>query len=58
MRRIFATSFVRHEALLRTLGATTSVGLALGLVIGGIGSRLAMRALFLTTGPGVRGVGQ
>lgn len=50
-------SFVRrHESLLRTLGATTAIGMVLGLAIGGVGGRLAMRALFLTTGLGVRGV--
>ena len=32
------------------------MGLLLGLVVGGIGSRLAMRALFLTSDPGVRGM--
>lgn len=48
--------FRRHETLLRTLGAATAVGIVLGSVVGGIGSRLAMRALFLTSGPSVRGV--
>lgn len=46
----------RYEPLLRTLGATTAVGMLLGAVIGGLGGRLAMRALFLTTGASVRGV--
>lgn len=41
---------------MRTLAATTAVGLVLGLVVGGVGSRLAMRVLFLTSGPGVRGL--
>lgn len=41
---------------LRTMAATTAVGLALGLLVGGVGSRLAMRALFLTSDPSVRGV--
>ena len=40
----------------RQLAGTTAVGLLLGLVVGGIGSRLAMRALFLTSDPVVRGV--
>jgi hypothetical protein len=56
MRPFLSASLARHEPLLRTLGAATGVGMALGLIIGGVGGRLAMRALFLTTGPGVRGV--
>lgn len=44
------------QRIARQLSATTAVGLLLGFVVGGIGSRLAMRALFLTTGPSVRGV--
>jgi len=46
----------QHEPLLRTLGASTGVGAVLGFVIGGVGGRLAMRALFLTSGPSVRGI--
>lgn len=49
-------SLKRHESLIRTLGATTLVGITLGAFVGGIGFRLAMRALFLTSGPSVRGV--
>lgn len=41
---------------LRTMAAATAVGLGLGLMVGGIGSRLAMRALFLTSDPSVRGI--
>lgn len=44
------------QGLLRTLAATTAMGLGLGLLVGGIGGRLAMRALFLTSGPSVRGM--
>lgn len=44
--------FVR---LLRTISAATFVGGILGALIGGIGGRLAMRLLFLTTGETVRG---
>lgn len=40
----------------RVLAATTAVGLGLGLVVGGIGGRLAMRALFLSSGSSVRGM--
>lgn len=46
----------RQKPLLRTLGATTGVGMVLGLLIGGVCGRLAMRALFLTTGPSARGL--
>jgi hypothetical protein len=42
--------------LARTFGATTGIGALLGLVVGGIGGRLAMRLLFLTSGDEVRGV--
>lgn len=41
---------------LRTAAAATATGAALGFVVGGIGGRLAMRALFLTSGPSVRGI--
>lgn len=41
---------------LRRVAATTAVGLALGFAIGGVGGRLAMRALFLTSDPSVRGI--
>ena len=40
----------------RTLAATTVAGLAVGFAVGGVGGRLAMRALFLTSDPAVRGV--
>jgi len=46
----------RLEPLARTLGATTAVGLLLGLVVGGIGGRLAMRLLFVTSDERVRGM--
>lgn len=45
-----------HRRGLRTVAATTAVGLALGFAIGGVGGRLAMRALFLTSDPSVRGI--
>lgn len=45
-----------YDRGLRTMAAATAVGLALGLLLGGIGSRLAMRALFLTSDPSVRGL--
>lgn len=41
--------------VLRPVAATVAVGAALGFLVGGVGSRLAMRALFLTTGPHVTG---
>jgi hypothetical protein len=44
------------DPLVRTLGATTATGAVLGLLIGGIGGRLAMSLLVLTSGDGVRGV--
>lgn len=50
------TSRLEVQRLLRTLAATTAVGLGLGLLVGGIGGRLAMRALFLTSDPSVRGM--
>jgi hypothetical protein len=40
----------------RRLAGITAVGLLLGLVVGGVGGRLAMRALFLTSDPSVRGL--
>ena len=46
----------RHEPLARTLGATTAIGLILGALIGGVGGRIAMRVLFLTSDERVRGV--
>jgi hypothetical protein len=45
-----------YEHDIRTIAATTAVGLAAGFVVGGLGSRLAMRLLLLTTGPHVRGL--
>ena len=45
-----------RRTLPRQLGATTFVGLVLGLLIGGVGGRLAMRVIFLTSDPGVRGI--
>lgn len=44
------------RTLARQLGATTFVGLLLGLLIGGVGGRIAMRVIFLTSDPGVRGI--
>lgn len=44
------------ENLFRSLSAATSYGALLGLAIGGIGSRLAMRLLFLTSADEVRGL--
>jgi hypothetical protein len=40
----------------RTVAATCAVGAGLGLLVGGIGGRLAMRALFLTSDPGIQGI--
>jgi len=34
----------------------TGIGLGLGLLVGGVGGRLAMRLLFLTSGPSVHGL--
>ncbi|MSQ41932.1 MAG: hypothetical protein EXR65_02720 [Dehalococcoidia bacterium] len=57
MRRIPGAVILRDsEPLLRTLAAATAVGLLLGAVIGGLGSRLAMRLLFLTSDPAMHGV--
>lgn len=47
---------VRLERAGRMLAAAVAVGGGVGLVVGGIGSRLAMRLLFLTTGDRVRGL--
>lgn len=44
-----------YAQALRPVAAAVAVGAALGFVIGGVVSRLAMRALFLTTGPHVAG---
>ena len=44
------------EPLLRTLALATVAGVVLGALIGGVGGRLAMRALFLSSGPDVRGL--
>jgi hypothetical protein len=51
-----AASRVSGPPVLRVLAATTWVGLVLGLLVGGVGGRLAMRALFLTSDPRVRGM--
>lgn len=40
----------------RQIAGVAGVGAGLGLLVGGIGGRLAMRALFLTSHPSVRGV--
>ena len=44
------------NAVLQTVGAGAIAGMAAGLVWGGIGGRLAMRLLFLTSGDRVRGL--
>jgi hypothetical protein len=44
------------ERVLRILAATTAVGLLFGFLVGGIGGRVAMRLLFLTSGAQVRGM--
>lgn len=44
------------RAHVRLLSATIAIGAVCGLVIAGLGSRLAMRILFLTSGERVRGV--
>jgi hypothetical protein len=49
-------SLKRAEPLFRTLGAATAVGGVLGFLIGGVAARLAMRLLFLTSDPSVRGL--
>src|SRR3990172_110315 len=57
MTRIPGAVILREsEPLLRTLAAATAVGILLGAVIGGLGSRLAMRLLFLTSDPAMQGV--
>lgn len=50
------TSQQRSIPWVRMFGATTGIGALLGLLVGGIGGRLAMRLLFLTSGDEVRGV--
>lgn len=40
----------------RLLGATTLIGLVTGALVGGVGGRLAMRLLFLTSDPRVDGL--
>lgn len=47
---------VTLERAARTVAAGVAVGAALGLLVGGIGGRLAMRVLFLTSDPSVRGL--
>jgi hypothetical protein len=44
------------ESFVRSLSAAVSFGAILGLLIGGIGSRLAMRLLFLTSADSVKGL--
>lgn len=44
------------ESFVRSLSAAVSLGAILGLVIGGIGGRLAMRLLFLTSPDSVKGL--
>jgi hypothetical protein len=46
----------RLEPVLRVLSATILLGAATGAVIGGIGGRLAMRVLFLTSDDAVKGI--
>jgi len=46
----------RSEPLIRILGPATAIGLLTGIVVGGIGGRLAMRLLFLTSDDSVRGL--
>ena len=45
-----------RDRVLRPIAAVTAVGLALGFLVGGIGSRIAMRLLFLTSNPAVKGM--
>lgn len=47
---------VPWQRALRQVAGVTAVGLGLGFLVGGIGGRLAMRALFLTSHPSVRGL--
>ena len=44
------------ESLVRVVSATIVIGAGSGAVIGGLGGRLAMRILFLTSGDGVKGL--
>ena len=44
------------EPHLRLLSATIIIGAVSGAVIGGLGGRLAMRILFLTSGDAVKGL--
>ena len=52
---IGVTRSMARSPLLRQLAAITAAGLLLGFLVGGVGGRLAMRALFLTS-TAVRGV--
>ena len=45
-----------YQQQLRPLAAALTVGATLGLLIGGVGGRLAMRLVFLTSDPSVAGV--
>lgn len=47
---------VSLDALLASMGVGAAAGAIAGLVWGGIGGRLAMRIVFLTSDPGLRGV--
>ena len=45
----------RLEPTVRVLGAATGIGLVFGTLVGGIGGRVAMRLIFLTSDDTVRG---
>jgi hypothetical protein len=45
-----------YQRQLRPLAAALTVGATLGLLIGGVGGRLAMRLIFLTSDPAVAGM--
>ncbi len=55
-RRLIGTVLWPVGRLVRAMGIGVLTGLAAGLVAGGVGSRLAMKLVALTAGPGARGM--
>ena len=55
-RRLAGTLLWSVAGLLRATGIGVLAGLGAGFVAGGVGSRLAMKAVALTAGPGARGM--
>lgn len=55
-RRLIGTVLWSVAGLLRAMGIGVLAGLGAGFVAGGVGSRLAMKVVALTAGPGARGM--